>query len=123
MSCSLPDCGKPAISLGLCIEHFQRPGRMHRMSDKQKATIMALAEKYVAAGDPPAGMWPGLHYAMGRAYRKGGIYEYLERWHLAHGGLPDGVHDVFWNKGQTACRLISPGCGMIRLTQPGEALI
>ena len=26
MFCSAPDCGKPAISLDLCIEHFQPPG-------------------------------------------------------------------------------------------------
>jgi len=100
MSCSSPNCDKPAISLGLCIEHFQRPGRKRRMTAKRKAIIMALAEKYVAANDPPPGIWPGLHYGMGRAYRKGGIYEYLERWLLAHGRLPEGVHDVLWNKGQ-----------------------
>jgi hypothetical protein len=61
---------------------------------------MALAEKYVAANDPPRGVWPGLHYSMGRAYRKGGIYEYLERWLLAQGSLPEGIHDVLWNRGQ-----------------------
>ena len=69
------------------------------MTARRKAIIMALAEKYVAANDPPSGVWPGLHYSMGRAYRKGGIYEYLERWLLAHGRLPEGVHDVLWNKG------------------------
>jgi hypothetical protein len=98
MSCSAPNCDKPTISLGLCIEHFQRPGRKRRLSAKDKATIEALTEKYVAANDPPPGIWPGLHYGMGRAYRKGGIYE--ERWLLAHGSLPEGVHDVLWNKGE-----------------------
>ena len=73
MTCLAPNCGKPLILLGLCIEHFQRPGRQRRMSAKRKATIEALAEKYVAADDPPPGKWPGLHYAMGRGYRKGGI--------------------------------------------------
>jgi hypothetical protein len=96
MLCSAPNCGKPTISLGLCIEHFQRPGRKRRMSARRKATIMALAEKYVAAGDPPVGVWPGLQYAWGRGLRKGVIRDYLRRWLLAHGSLPDGVHDVLW---------------------------
>ena len=51
MTCLAPNCGKPLILLGLCIEHFQRPGRKRRMSAKRRATIMALAEKYVAADD------------------------------------------------------------------------
>ena len=55
MLCLTPHCGKPAISLGLCIEHFQRPGRQRRMTAKRNATIEALAEKYVAAADPLPG--------------------------------------------------------------------
>jgi hypothetical protein len=105
MSCSAPDCGNTAICLNLCIEHFQRPGRKHRMTAKRKATIEALAEKYVAADDPPPGIWPGLHYPMGRGFRKRGIRDYLKRWVLAHGNLPDGVHDVLWNSGD-ACMQI-----------------
>jgi hypothetical protein len=97
---SCPNCGKPAILLGLCIEHFQRPGHKHEMTAKRQAMIEALAEKYVAANDPPPGRWPGLHYSMGRAYRKGGIVAFLKMWMLAHGVLPDGVHNVFWNRGQ-----------------------
>jgi hypothetical protein len=89
MLCSTPHCGKPAISLGLCTEHFPSPG----------ATIEALAEKYVAAADPLPGQWPGLHYSMGRSLRKGGIAEYLIRWLLDHGTLPEGVHSVPWNTG------------------------
>ena len=100
MFCLRPNCRKPAISLGLCIGHFQRPGRKRTMTAKRNATIEALAEKYVAANDPPAGVWPGLHYSMGRALKKGGIYEFLERWLLAHRNPPDGTHDVFYNKGQ-----------------------
>lgn len=100
MFCSAPDCGKPAISLGLCIEHIQRHGQKRRMSAKRKAIIEALAEKYVAAADPLPGNWPGLHYSMGRGYRKGGIVAYLRRWVLAHGTPPEGVHEVLWNKGE-----------------------
>jgi hypothetical protein len=105
MLCSASNCGKPAISIGLCIEHFQRPVRKHGMTAMRKATLLALAEKYVAANDPPRGVWPGLHYSMGRNYRKGGIYEYLEHWLLANGRLPDGTHDVFWNKGQNCMQI------------------
>ena len=105
MTCLAPNCSKPLILLGLCIEHFQRPGRKRRISAKRKATIEALAEKYVAADDPPAGVWPGLHYGIGRSYRKGGIHEYLTRWLLAHGTLPDGVHDVIWNQGENCMQI------------------
>ena len=105
MLCLTPHCGKPAISLGLCIEHFQRPDRRRRMSAKRKAAIMALAEKYIAAADPLPGQWPGMHYSMARAYRKGGIHDYLRGWLLAHGSLPDGVHDVLWNKGQNCMQV------------------
>jgi hypothetical protein len=100
MFCSAPQCGKAAISLGLCIEHFQRPSCKRRMSSKRKATIEALAEKYVAAADPLPGQWPGLHYSMGRSLMKGGILAYLRRWLLAQGTLPEGVHHVLWNKGE-----------------------
>ena len=105
MICLRPDCGKPAILLGLCIEHFQRPGRRHKMTAEEKVVIEGLAEKYVAANDPPPGRWPGLHYSMGRAYRKGGIHDYLKCWLLAHGALPDGVHDVYWNKGENCMQV------------------
>jgi len=91
MFCSAPDCGQPAILLGLCIEHFQRPGRKFRVTAKRKAVIEALAEKYVAAADPPPGQWPGMHYAMARGYRKGGMVAYLRCWLLANGSLPEGV--------------------------------
>ena len=61
MKCLSPECGKPVISLGLCIEHIQRPGRKRRMSTRRKVSIEVLAEKYVAADDPLPGQWPGLH--------------------------------------------------------------
>src|SRR6188474_2063242 len=93
MFCLAADCGRPAISFGLCIEHIQRPSRKLRMSGKRKAAIEALAEKYVAADDPLPGQWPGLHYSMGRAMRKGAIVTYLRRWLLAHGTLPEGAHE------------------------------
>src|SRR5262245_16194143 len=105
MPCLTPKCGKPAISLGLCIEHFQRPDQKRRISAKRKASIEALAEKYVAANDPPPGIWPGLHYPMGRGYRKGGIKAYLRLWVLAHGSLPEGVHDVLWNRGENCMQI------------------
>jgi hypothetical protein len=117
MFCSAPDCGKPAISLGLCIEHIQRPGRKRRMSAKRKATIEALAEKYVAAADPLPGQWPGLHYSMGRSYRKGGIVVYLRRWLLAHGTLPEGVHASSGTRVRTAWRWTSLACGTTQLTR------
>src|SRR5436305_15122670 len=96
MFCSAPHCGKAAISLGLCIEHFQRPSCKRRMSSKRKATIEALAEKYVAAADPLPGQWPGLLYAMGRGFSKTGIRDYLRRWVLALGKLQEGVPLVLW---------------------------
>jgi len=105
MTCLSPGCGCPAISLGLCIAHFQRPSRKRRMSSKRHAVIEALAEKYVAANDPPPGCWPGMHYSMGRGYRKWGIVTYLRRWVLAHGALPEGVHDVLWNGGNNCIEI------------------
>ncbi len=99
MVCLTPHCGKPEFSLGLCIEHFRPPPR-RRMTAKRKATIEALAEKYVAAADPLPGQWPGIHYSMGRSLRKGGIVWYLRHWLLANGTLPEGVHNVRWNRGQ-----------------------
>jgi hypothetical protein len=105
MFCLAPDCGQPAISLGLCIEHVQRPGRMRRMSRKRKVSIEALAEKYVAADDPLPGQWPGINFAMGRGLRKGGVAAYLRRWLLAHGTLPEGVHEVLWNKGENCMEI------------------
>lgn len=105
MICLTPKCCKPVISLGLCIEHFQHPGRMRRMSAKRNAIIEALAERYVAADDPLPGEWPGLHYAMGRAFRKGGIRAYVRCWVLAHGTLPEGLHDVLWNRGENGMNI------------------
>ena len=67
MTCLAPNCVKRAISLGLCIEHFQRPDRKRRMSAKRKATIEALAEKYVAAGDHRRACGPASTIALGEA--------------------------------------------------------
>ena len=50
-------------------------------------------------------MWPGLHFGIGRSYRKAGVHEYLKRWLLAHGTLPDGVHDVIWNQGDNCMQI------------------
>ncbi len=108
MSCLAPNCGEPAILLGLCVEHFQRPGRKHRMTAKRKATIMALAEKYVAANDPPRGVWPGLHYSMGRGYSAGSSpTEGCRMASITSSGT----------RAKIACGLTSPGCVTIRRTQ------
>ena len=94
MFCLAPACSKPVISLDLA------SSISNVLPQSACAAIVALAEKYVAANDPPPGRWPSLHYAMRRVYRKDGITTYLRRWMLAHGTLPEGVHDVLWNKGE-----------------------
>jgi hypothetical protein len=72
----------------------------------------------VAAADPLPGQWPGLHYAMGRGFRKTGIRDHLRRWVLAQGTLPEGVHHVLWNKGENC---IKRGDGPSKLRPLGSA--
>jgi hypothetical protein len=42
---------------------------------------------------------------MGRGMRKGSIAAYLRRWLVAHGTLPEGVHEVLWNNGDNCMKV------------------